>query len=90
MPLLAPTGTVITLFPAATTVPIDGNVEIIATVIENGVASAPNPTALHPNRNLHGHRHDGADGTDDDHHSRRRYTRSERHPGFLYDDDRTH
>src|SRR3954451_13305350 len=40
VPLLAPTGTVITLFPGASTVPVDGNVEIIATVIENGVASA--------------------------------------------------
>ncbi len=39
VPLLAPTGTVITLFPGASTIPIDGNVEIIATVIENGVAA---------------------------------------------------
>jgi PKD repeat protein len=39
VPLLAPTGTVITLFPTASTVAVDGNVEIIATVIENGVAS---------------------------------------------------
>ena len=31
VPLLAPTGTVITLFPGASTVPVDGNVEIIAT-----------------------------------------------------------
>jgi adhesin/invasin len=44
VPLLAPTGTVITLFPAATTVPVDGNVEITATVIENGVAQAPAST----------------------------------------------
>ncbi len=41
VPLLAPTGTIITLFPAATTVPINGEVEIVATVIENGVAAAP-------------------------------------------------
>jgi len=41
VPLLAPTGTVITLFPAATTVPIDGQVEIVATVIENGTTAAP-------------------------------------------------
>jgi hypothetical protein len=40
VPLLAPTGTVITLFPAASTVPVNGNVEIIATVIENGTASS--------------------------------------------------
>ncbi len=44
VPLLAPTGTVITLFPAATTVPINGEIEIVATVIENGVASAPSTT----------------------------------------------
>jgi len=44
VPLLAPTGTVITLFSGASTVPVDGNVEIIATVIENGVASASTGT----------------------------------------------
>lgn len=41
VPLLAPTGTVITLFPAATIVPLNGEVEIVATVIENGSAAAP-------------------------------------------------
>src|SRR6476661_572779 len=41
VPLLAPTGTVITLFPAASTVPINGQVEIVATVIENGTSTAP-------------------------------------------------
>jgi hypothetical protein len=41
VPLLAPTGTVITLFPAASTVPINGQVEIVATVIENGTTAAP-------------------------------------------------
>src|SRR4029450_1210949 len=44
VPLLAPTGTVITLFPAATTVPLNGDVEIVATVIENGVATAGPPS----------------------------------------------
>lgn len=39
VPLLAPTGSVITLFPAATTVPSNGQTEIIATVIEQGVAT---------------------------------------------------
>jgi hypothetical protein len=48
VPLLAPSGTVITLFPAASTVPVDGNVEIIATVIENGVASAAPSTPTSP------------------------------------------
>jgi Big-like domain-containing protein/PKD domain-containing protein len=38
VPLLAPTGSVITLFPTATTVPSNGSMEIIATVIEQGVA----------------------------------------------------
>jgi hypothetical protein len=41
VPLLAPSGTVITLFPAATSVPVNGQVEIVATVIENGVAATP-------------------------------------------------
>ncbi len=40
VPLLAPAGTVITIFPANSTVPVNGEVEIIATVIENGTASA--------------------------------------------------
>jgi hypothetical protein len=44
MPLLAPSGTVITIFPTSTTVPLNGEVEIIATVIENGTtATAPTP-----------------------------------------------
>jgi Bacterial Ig-like domain (group 1)/PKD domain len=41
VPLLAPTGTVITIFPAATTVPANGEVELVVTAIENGVASTP-------------------------------------------------
>src|SRR5512144_354632 len=40
VPLTAPTGSVITLFAGANTVPVNGQVEIVATVIENGVASA--------------------------------------------------
>ena len=39
VPLLAPTGSVITLFPVTTTVSLNSQVDIIATVIENGVAS---------------------------------------------------
>ncbi len=41
VPLLAPTGSVITLFPAANSVPLNGTIEIVATVIENGTASTP-------------------------------------------------
>jgi hypothetical protein len=41
VPLLAPSGTVITLFPANNTVALNGTVEIIATVIENGTTSTP-------------------------------------------------
>src|SRR3954469_21890644 len=41
VPLLAPTGSVITLFPAANSVPLNGTVEIVVTVIENGVAAGP-------------------------------------------------
>src|SRR4051812_34180463 len=40
VPLLAPTGSVITLFATAPTVPANGSMEIVATVIEQGVASA--------------------------------------------------
>jgi hypothetical protein len=47
VPLLAPTGTVITLFPAAPSVPLNGQIEIVATVIENGVA-APAPVTPTP------------------------------------------
>jgi Bacterial Ig-like domain (group 1)/PKD domain len=39
VPLLAPTGSVINLFPVTTTVTPNSEVQIIATVIENGVAS---------------------------------------------------
>jgi len=39
VPLLAPTGSVINLFPATTTVSLNSEVTIIATVIENGVAA---------------------------------------------------
>ncbi len=38
VPLLAPTGTVITLLPITTTVSLNSEVVIIATVIENGSA----------------------------------------------------
>lgn len=41
VPLLAPSGSVITLLPTATSVPVNGSIEIVATVIENGVAPAP-------------------------------------------------
>ncbi len=41
VPLLAPTGSVISMFPAATNVPVNGTVEIVVTVIENGVAATP-------------------------------------------------
>jgi hypothetical protein len=43
VPLLAPSGSVITLFPTANTVPLNGSTEIVATVIENGT-TAPPPT----------------------------------------------
>ena len=39
VPLLAPTGSVITLLPATTTVSLNSEVLIVATVIENGQAS---------------------------------------------------
>ena len=41
VPLLAPSGSVITLFPSASFVPANGEIEIVATVIEQGTAPAP-------------------------------------------------
>src|SRR5687768_17571877 len=44
VPLLAPSGTVITLFPVSSTVALNSEVEIVATVIEQGTATAPPAT----------------------------------------------
>jgi len=41
VPLLAPTGSVISLFATSSTIPLNSEVEIIANVIENGVAPTP-------------------------------------------------
>ena len=45
VPLLAPTGSVITIFATASTVPVNGETEIIANVIENGVTASPTTPA---------------------------------------------
>ena len=47
VPLLAPTGSVITLFPTATTVPSNGSMEIVATVIEQGNAPSTHDADRH-------------------------------------------
>jgi hypothetical protein len=47
VPLLAPTGSVISLFAAANVVPLNGDVEIVANVIENGT-TATTPTTTTP------------------------------------------
>ena len=44
VPLLAPGGTVITLFATSTTVPLNSEVEIVATAIENGTTAPPSAT----------------------------------------------
>ena len=44
VPLLAPTGSVISLFATSSTVPLNSEIEIVANVIENGTASASTPT----------------------------------------------
>jgi hypothetical protein len=44
VPLLAPTGSVITIFPSSNNVASNGQMKIIATVIEQGVASTTTPT----------------------------------------------
>ncbi len=49
VPLTAPSGTVITLFPTASRVPLNGSTDIVVTAIENGVAATP--TTPPPNGN---------------------------------------
>jgi len=44
VPLLAPSGSVISLFAAANTVPLNGDIEIVANVIENGTTQTPAQT----------------------------------------------
>ncbi len=44
VPLVAPSGSVISLFAAANTVALNSDVEIVANVIENGVASSSTPS----------------------------------------------
>lgn len=44
VPLTAPSGSVISLFAAANTVPLNSDIEIVATVIENGTTAAPPST----------------------------------------------
>lgn len=39
VPLLAPTGTVISIFPSSTTVALNSEIELVATVIENGTVA---------------------------------------------------
>ena len=40
VPLLAPSGSVITLFPTSSSVPLNGSIDIVATVIENGTTAS--------------------------------------------------
>ena len=94
MPLLAPSGSVITIFPTATTVPLNGEVEIVATVIENGTTQTPgNGTGNGgTGTGTGGGTGTGTGTTTHDHHDldqRSRYASSERHPRHLYDDYRT-
>ena len=48
VPLLAPTGSVISLFATANTVPLNGEIEIVANVIENGVTQSGSGTTGTP------------------------------------------
>ena len=48
VPLLAPTGSVITLLPTTTTVSLNSEVTIVATVIENGTAAGGTGTTTTP------------------------------------------
>ena len=53
VPLLAPTGSVITLLPATTTVSLNSEVNITATVIENGTATGGTGTTSTRSRRRH-------------------------------------
>src|SRR5512141_1376374 len=44
VPLLAPTGSVINLFATSSSVPLNGEIEIVANVIEQGVATSGSGT----------------------------------------------
>lgn len=48
VPLLAPTGSVISLFATSSTVPLNSEIEIVANVIENGTASSSTSTTPTP------------------------------------------
>src|SRR5258705_4842899 len=48
VPLLAPTGSVISLFATANTVPLNSEIEIVANVIENGVTQSGSGTTGTP------------------------------------------
>jgi len=48
VPLTAPTGSVISIFAAANTVPINGDIEIVVTVIENGTTATTPTTPTTP------------------------------------------
>ena len=51
VPLVAPSGAVITLFATGQSVALNGEIEIVATVIENGVTATPTPTNPTPPAN---------------------------------------
>ena len=84
VPLVAPSGSVITLFAAANTVPLNGDVEIVANVIENGTTqSAPStPGTTTPGT--------GTTGTTSTDVCWRGNAGTKRHPGLLHDDNRSH
>ncbi len=88
VPLLAPGGTVISIFATANTVPVNGEIEIVATAIENGTTSTPTTPRRHPD-------HAGnPDHADDAHDAKldvdvgRWNTGAERNGHHLYDDAR--
>ena len=83
MPLLAPGGTVITVIAPTTTVPLNSEIEIVVTVIENGTAAPPPATPGTPTTARPAHDADGPNF-----YSRGGHPRPQRHCHLLYDDDR--
>ena len=85
VPLLAPGGTVITIFATSNTVPLNGEIEIVATAIENGTTRRRPRRPTTPTTPT---TPDDAHDADLDIVVGRGHAGAERHGHHLYDDAR--
>ena len=83
VPLLAPGGTVISLFATSSTVPLNGEIEIVATAIENGTTV---DHADHPDNPDHAGHADDSHDADHDVVVWGGHAGAERYGHHLYDD----